>query len=515
MICDLRTEPLIPVHTTSADGGGPGELRHVGLREVLVHAHDYTDLAITIPPAAAGMLRVLYTIAARITGLDRVRTQPEFEQKRAALAARGGFDPTDVDSYLYRPDLDHRWDLFDPRWPWLQDPRLTEQAELKRVNALVATRPGDNSPIWWQHTWDQHAPAVSTVEALQWLLAHYWYGSGGAGGVREVGSVRDQYMSAGPLRGTVSFYPLGRNLFETVVAGIPSPATATGAGVDAASWEVAERPDPTSQPPEATWPAGLLTGQSRHAVLLIPDPTGTCVEGCYLTWAYKKRHLPIKDPYTIQDRHNGETWQPRAADATRALWRDVDALLADQVDHHRPAVLTGTLTLPDTWQPHLRVRVYGWDQDRKATDRMMFTATTPALLRWMAENDPEAAEGAAQVHTAAEDIAGELGKRLRIAYRSLSTGSPGPAKNNDVPWVAPAEASYWPNAEALFWHLLDQRHFTEPYWQFWPVAMNAVDAATRHVGHHPPVARELAKAIHSLRNFVAKKNPRKKETDAT
>jgi CRISPR system Cascade subunit CasA len=133
----------------------------------------------------------------------------------------------------------------------------------------------------------------------------------------------------------------------------------------------------------------------------------------------------------------------------------------------------------------------------------------------MAENDPEAAEGAAQVHTAAEDIAAELGKRLRIAYRSLGTGSPGRANNDDVPWVAPAEARYWPNAEDRFWHLLDQRHFTEPYWQFWPVARDAVDAATRHVAHQPPVARELAKATRALRGFVAKKNPRKKELDET
>lgn len=512
MTCDLRTEPLISVQARSEVDGVDGNVILVGLRELLLHAHDYTDLAITIPPAAAGMLRVLYTLAARVTGIDQARTRAEFEQMRAQAAARGRFDETAVDGYLYRADLDNRWDLFDGKWPWLQDPHLAAQAELKPVNVLDPTRPGSNSPIWWQHTWDHHAPALPTGVALCWLLAHHWYGSGGTGGVRHVGKVRTHYMSAGPLRGTVSFSPLGRTLFETLIAGIPSPATATGTGVDAAPWEITERPDPLSQPPEATWPAGLLAGQSRHAVLLVPDATGNRVEGCYFTWGYKERHLPIADPYTIQDRRNDEAWHPRPADATRAVWRDVDALLADHAAHRRPPVLTDMLTLPDKWQPHLRVRVHGWDQDRKATDRMMFTATTPTLLRWMNENDPEAADAITRLHTAAEDIADVLRSALRTAYRSLGTGSPGRSKNKDVPWLAPAEAIYWPNAETLFWWSLHQRSFDQPYRAFLRIALDAVEAATRHIAHHPPVARELAKATRYLRNFAEKKNPRLKET---
>ncbi|MFJ4652113.1 type I-E CRISPR-associated protein Cse1/CasA [Nocardia sp. NPDC088792] len=512
MTFDLRVEPAIPVFVP---GNGPGrgaDIKTIGFRELFVSAHEYRDLAIAIPPTAAGMLRVLYTIAARITGIDKAHSRTEFEALRLAVAKEGMFAPTNVDEYFWRTDLDNRWNLFDSAWPWLQDPRLAEQADRKSVNALDPTRPGDNSPIWWQHTWKDNAPPLSPQEAMYWLLAHHWYGSGGSGGTRRVCGKGDQYMSAGPLRGALSFYPLGDNLFQTLIAGVPSPATAHRTGPDAAPWEAGDHLDPLSQPDEATWPAGLLTGQSRHAMLLVPDLTGSRVEGCYLTWALKRKHPPLKDPYTIQDRRK-DLWQPRSADASRAVWRDVDALLADEADHRRPQVWTDTQTLPDSWQSTLRLRVHGWDQDRQSVDRMMFTATTPELLQWSYENDPEAADGAAGLHTAAEDIHGVMCSALRTAYRKLGTGSAGkPGK--EVPWVAPAETYYWSAAETLFWQRLEQRQFDQSYRDYLPLALEAVDAVTRHVAHHPPVAREVAEAVRFLRRFVAKKNPRvKKEED--
>jgi CRISPR system Cascade subunit CasA len=251
MTCDLRDEPVIrvlrhragldtaerttPVCDTSADGEAVEDV--VGFRDVLLHAHQIAELAVPIPAAAAYLLRVLYTLAARVTGLDQAGNQRDFEQLRTMAAKAGRFDPDAVGNYLDSDNQAGRWELFDPTWPWLQDPRLVEQAERKNINAVVATRPGQNSPIWWQHTWDERAPALDPEEALYWLLAQHGYGSGGAGGVRRVEGTGDQYMSAGPLRGTISFYPLGRTLFETLLAGIPAPATATGAGKDVAPWQ--------------------------------------------------------------------------------------------------------------------------------------------------------------------------------------------------------------------------------------------------------------------------------------
>lgn len=309
MTCDLRDEPVIrvlrhrvghdaPQHAPAApvvDHDGVVE-DMVGFRDVLLHAHEIIDLAVPIPAAAAYLLLVLYTLTARVTGLDQATHQREFEQRRTTVARAGRLDPDALRAYLDADNQAGRWELFDQAWPWLQDPRLVEQAERKNINAIVATRPGQHSPIWWQHTWDERAPALEAEGALYWLLAQHGYGSGGTGGVRRINGTGDQHMSAGPLRGTISFYPLGCNLFQTLVAGIPAPATATGTGTDLAPWETTELPDPLSQPPIATWPAGLLLGQSRHAILLVPDSAGRCAEHCYFTWAYKKRHPPYADP---------------------------------------------------------------------------------------------------------------------------------------------------------------------------------------------------------------------------
>ncbi|WP_280488956.1 type I-E CRISPR-associated protein Cse1/CasA [Nocardia farcinica] len=507
---DLRVEPAIPVFASANTRSCQDHIKWVGLRELLVNAHLFSDLALTSPPAAAGMLRVLYTIAARITRLDEATNRSDFEERRFDVAESGQFCSSAIDGYLSRSDLDGRWDLFDPVWPWLQDARLAEQAQRKPVNVLDPTRPADNTPIWWQHTSNAHAPEIAAPYALQCLLAHHWFGSGGTGGTRTIGAVSDQHMSAGPLRGTVSFYPLGRTLFETLIAGIPSPGTASGTGKDLAPWEVVDRHDPLVQPPQATWPGGLLTRQNRHAVLLVPTTDETAVCGCYLTWSHKDRHLPIADPYTIQDRIN-DTWRARPARAARAVWRDLDALLADREGQRRPAVLSATATLPIDWQSALRVRAHGWDQDRQSTDRLVFTATTPELLRWSYENDPDAADGAADLHAAAEDVHDVLCTGLRRAYKNLGTGSSSAHKQDDIPWIAPAQACYWAESEALFWQLLEQRRFDQVYQAFLQPALQAVETATRHLGHHPAVARETAGVGAYLRRYVTKKNPPAKE----
>lgn len=186
----------------------------------------------------------------------------------------------------------------------------------------------------------------------------------------------------------------------------------------------------------------------------------------------------------------------------------------DTDDHHRPAVVRDVTTLPLDWQDTLRFRALGWDQDRQSTDRMMFTATTPPLLPWMAENDPVVAECAGALHQAAEDMAKELRKALGTAYRSLGTGSPGRSqKRKEVPWVPVATRFYWPRAERLFWRMLDQRTLNHPHRDFLAIALAAVDAATKATAHHLPVAREVARARATLWRYASQAHSTPNRTD--
>lgn len=504
---DLRTARVFPV---SHPRNG---MEWVGLRELLLRAHEFTDLAVTIPPAEVGMLRVLYTVAARVTGLDTVSrgaasTVQEWNAKRVEVLRAGRFSEEGVHDYLDK--YADRWDLFDRQRPWWQDPRLVTQADRKSVNVLDPTRPGDNSPVWWRHTHAGHAPAIPVAEAMHWLLVHHYFGSGGTGGTRRVGAMASQHMSAGPLRAALVFSPLAGSLFETLVTGIPSPSTVDDPWRnDLAPWENTELNDPLTTPPEVSWPAGLLTGRSRHALLLVPDNAHENVVGCYLTWGWKPKHIPHPDPYTILERHRDGEWRPRHASTSRALWRDVDALLGAQVDAKRPEVLTSALYLPDEVRDGQRVRAHGFDQDPKTINHGWFTASTPPLLAWMREHDPERAEGATDMHTAAEDVALVMTKALRTAYRNLGTGTSGRDDGRKgIPWVVSATETYWPAAETLFWQAIDKTEFDEPYRRHTRLALDAVTEATRPQAHLPAVAREIAKVVRYLHNFANKKNPR-------
>lgn len=443
---DLRERGWVPVRRN-------GEVRRVGLRELFLRAHEFEDLAVPIPPTMSGLWRILYAIAARITGLDsRAPKVGAWLKRRDAVLADAAFDATEVDAYFER--WADRFDLFHPEHPFGQDPRLrVECAKTAGVNKLVFGRPAGQNPVWFGHFTDLDPAAVPAHEAAWNLIAQLYYGAAGRCASRTVNGTSAANGNAGPLRGTVSYHLTGRTLFESLLIGVPKPPSQVDAADDVCFWERTGSTDPRGRPPKPGWPGGLLTGRSRHAVLLVPGADGETVGDAYLTWAWRGDAWPVEDPYLIHRFSKEGTLFVPAANASRALWRDLDSLLRDQPDSRRPAILKGTNDLPDDVLDALRVRAYGFDQDRQAKDRQWFTATTPPVLQCLEERAPLEAAALAQVHKDAEDVALRLRGALRIAWRDVirpdSTGSG--AKAPDGPWPARAEALYWPQAETVFW----------------------------------------------------------------
>lgn len=492
---DLRDCPWVPVFSED------GDVRELSLRQVLHQAQTIRDLAVSVPPAASALLRVLYTVTARVTGLDDPQAdRSAWERRRNTVLQAGSLDHAAVDHYLDDRTGD-RWDVFDPQRPWLQDPRLATQASPVGINRLDPTRPRDRSPVWFRHTHVGHAPSIPAPQAVQWLLVQHFYGPGGGGGARTIGDFSDHYLTSGPLRGVLTHYPLGRTLFETLVTGIP-PCPAVEPGEDRAPWECDEFPDPLGPAPAATWPAGVLVGRARHATLLHADADGDVID-CRLTWAFKKSHTPVCDPYTIQQRSKTGEWRARDAKAGVGVWRQMDAWVADTAEHQRPSILAAAMTLPGPVRDALRVRVHGVDQDRQATDRQWFTDTSPEILRWFDDMNPPAARGITALREAADDVANTLRYALNGAYRSLTNSAARPERAAaDAPWTGQAVRQYWHNAESLFWRRMQTEDFTEPYRACAHVALDAVEATTRTKQHHPPVAREIARACHRLRRYT-------------
>lgn len=501
----------------------------VGLRELLLRAHEFTALAVTLPPAASGLTRLLYAVVARVAGLDTCDDPKAWNKKRHALLSRPvGFPAEAVDAYLgaHRSRLF----LFDERRPFLQDPRLAEQSPSHSgVNKLVMARPSGNNPVFLGHFTDDDPVPLPPEDALLHLIAQLYYGPSGQCTPRTVDGERYGNTRSGPLRRAVSFHPQGRSLYETLLLGIPKPVhwpRTDEAGTDGCPWEREQLPDPLAPPRPATGPLSMLTERYQHAILLTPDERGTAVMDATITWALRaERPDTVKEPYLIWDEAKDGTVRPRNASVERALWRDLDALILlhrTEPPGRRPPVVDGLTGLPAEIRRALHITAYGFDQDGQTRDRGYFTATTPPMFHTLLAPPPKGVVGAAHdvtalanevkdARVAAEKAAGRLGHALRAAWRVYTSPftADKPGKSNDAPgagrsvakgggpWPGEALARYWPAAEEHFWRALRTGGFPHPQAGFGQLALDAYDEVTRAVASSPrgAKAREEARGL--------------------
>jgi CRISPR system Cascade subunit CasA len=484
----------------------------VGLREFLLNAHHFDDLAVAIPPAASALLRIAVAITARITGLDDPDlTADEWTARRRALLAHpDGFDPTAVNAYFNR----HHFEVFDPVRPWLQDPALsTECDQPTGINRLIHGRPAGNNLAWFSPHTDTDPAPIPTAEALHHLLIHHYYGPSGCVTPRTARKSRHRRATAGPLRSTISFHPLGNTLYETLLAGIPKFLGDEQTLPDHCPWEEPHPPEPHTHPHPVTWPGRLLTGRSRHAILLIPGDDGTTVTNAYLTWATQHPKLHATDPYLIITTDPTKPIRrrrtPRRADADRAWWRELDTLLLAPDEQHtsrRPEIFDTLNDLPPALRRTLRIRIHAFDQDTKTLDRLWYTAITPPLLNWTQEHDPQRAERIAECCRAAEQVAARLTTAANHAWRQTlhpHTTAPRPRTAAERPtsgaWTAPTRALYWELAEPIFWRLLDDPD-TPADQAFIRAAATALRQVTETARiQHRAAGRAVALAIAALR----------------
>ncbi|MFF0446706.1 type I-E CRISPR-associated protein Cse1/CasA [Streptomyces sp. NPDC004609] len=524
----LVTRPWIPVRALD------GESSVVGLRELFREAHRLEGVAVALPPAASGLLRILCAMAARITGLDRVPAHADgdpdagcgdadedaavvWSERRYALLGNPdrGFDPEEAEKYLTA--YAHRLRLHCPDRPFLQDPRLADQSPSRSgVNKLVMARPAGNNQVFFGHFNDSEQVALPSAEAALHLVTQLYYGPSGQCTPRVVAGRRFGNTRSGPLRRTMSYHPVGRSLYETLLLGIPAPAAwpqESGGLPDRCPWERDELPDPLGLPHGPVGPLSALTERYQHAVLLRPGPDGESVVDATITWAFRENRPDFADPYLIWDETKDGKPYPRNAEAERSLWRDLDALILKQRGgaKRRPAVLDGLSggEIPDAVLRSLRVFAYGFDQDGQTRDRVYFSGSTPPLFALLEESDDaddnELALGVRHAKQSAEQAAWRLETALRHAWREYSTpfggDKPGGKEHRGGagPWAGSAVTAYWPAAEGLFWDAFHAQDFTDAMPAFARLALDVYDEVTRSVASSP----RGAKAREGARGLVA------------
>ncbi len=157
----------------------------------------------------------------------------------------------------------------------------------------------------------------------------------------------------------------------------------------------------------------------------------------------------------------------------------------------------------------MRIRAYGFDQDRQAKDRQWFTATTPPVLKYLEERAPAEAAAMAAAQNAAATVGKHLRWALRTAWRNVSSpDASGPAskKAPDGPWPTRAAALYWPRAEHLFWERLpDPAHQAKPPLpEFVRLALDVIDE-TIEAQERPRVAKATMHARGLVRSLLNSK----------
>jgi CRISPR system Cascade subunit CasA len=453
---NILYDPLVPVcWAPHAGRPGVGELpAKVGLLELLLRSHDIESLAIADAPAHSALLRVLYALTARVTGLDEARQGPEeWLERREELLEEGRLPAEGVEAYAaaYRD----RFFLFDTSAqgrPWMQDPRLAQQcdpASTAGVNKLAVTRPSGNNHSWWIHSLDARPSPLSASEALLNLLTWHYYGPSGRCSSREVNGAKSASAAAGPLRSALSYHPQGTTLFETLLAGLIPPETAVSREQDRCPWEWDELPDPDGPPPALTGPCSRLTAASMHALLLVRDEDDTSrVRDAYISWAYRQgRGARPDDDYLIWQISKQGNVYPRPADSQRALWRDLDALLLIDppgvAQPRRPKVFEWAVELP----LDLRVHALGFEQDGQAKDTQFIDSVTPPVLAFAERRSARTQPAVGRLRAMGERFGIRLDRAVRRAWRAYVNDQ----KDSAQAWAQEAAARYWPAAEAEFW----------------------------------------------------------------
>ncbi|MEV2279149.1 type I-E CRISPR-associated protein Cse1/CasA [Nocardiopsis sp. NPDC049922] len=481
---DLRHRRWAPVHYIRGDTG------HTGLQGLIAEAELIRSINAPMPPGYAALWHVLTALTYRITRLDTQDEPYEWLRRRDQWLAHGTFtsvppglrgtwpeDPAGDPVEQYFSRFADRFALFGAR-PFLQDIRLRDQCvktekkekvpDTSGVNKFVLGRPvGENGATWWTRHHDGDQRPVPPGEAIWWLLVQWYYGAAGKITAREVNGKKTSDSKSGMLRGTISYYPRGHRLFDSLLISLVPPAGAqpedtAAAGPDLCPWERKDLPDPDA-PPRPGGMCSLLTAVHKHSFLLVPDLEGN-VADVYRTWAYRAAAWPERLPANpfLAYRVDGEAPRPRRAQPGRALWRDLDGLLpqaqvsAGQTQGRRRAVYRRPAFLDEFAEIGTRrgIVAVGFHQDPKTVDHEWWMAASPqALMDCFDAENPEYYHP--QLARAAVRILDRLERAwltLKICLgRAWTEGTRGDSDSKlSGAWPAQAEPVFWEQAERFF-----------------------------------------------------------------
>jgi CRISPR system Cascade subunit CasA len=257
----LTTEPWINV---TAHGGA----REIGLRDVLVHAHEYYAVEDPSPLVTLAVYRMLLAVLHRVFG-------PADLESWGDLYAKQQFDSAPIDAYL--KSTQDRFDLVHAERPFFQVKGLKALYKPDGIGRLVFERSNYGAAVnVFQHQASnrRECDTLSFAQAARALLALQGFAPGGL--VKKSGEPSS--ATAGPLNRGAFVLLRGRNLFETLLFNLnvyDPDGEKPVAGVrsrDLPSWEQDPIARPLGDKEPSRKPYGWvdwLTWQSRRLELAL------------------------------------------------------------------------------------------------------------------------------------------------------------------------------------------------------------------------------------------------------
>jgi CRISPR system Cascade subunit CasA len=447
MTFDLRDEKWIPCILPD------GRVCEVGVRNALVHAHEFAEMRCDSPLATAALLRLLLAAAYQAFG-------PEELGEWAELWNADRLPEDRINVYLDGDRCRDRFDLFSVTRPFLQVGGMTMKNPTP-LAALATEAATGNNPTLFNHASDDDLPAYSPAEAARMLVAAQAFalGFGKAAEAEVNGEVvpRPYLGDAICLRG-VTLFLSGGSLRETLLLNLP-PESRPAA--DAPAWE---RDDPTADMDKvsgkdrrkvgARGPADRYAWLSRMARLL-PEADGR-VRQVYFTqgrMADKDRGDPMK--LFVTSKKEGE--YALGLSAEKAAWRDLQSYLSVNAGGRFQNTILDHIAEREDEEVIPKNATYGLNVIGLATD----PGKAGKFLLWRHDRvslpaailaDPNLVGDVESAIDAAEFTAWELGGRIRkAASRFLPPeGNPDPKDVDKLSQSLDIRPVFWSHLERRF-----------------------------------------------------------------
>jgi len=492
------------------------KLVNLNLVEAIIQAHRLTEIRSDLPVITGSLYLFLIAYVMNIF-------KPETNNQWEALWQLGKFPSDQLDTY--NQDWGDRFDLFDPKHPFYQDPKFGtrekdkknlkkgKQPEPKGFSGFLLHLASGNNATLFDHSLDSLPETYSAAEAVQLLIMLQAYS---LGGMSSASIAKDRYYKDSAFGRGILFLNKGQNLFETLMLNILSKTFDSFSNEeDMPCWEKDDLHGFERYSPEGI--LDLLTWQSRR-ILLLPKPNPDEIAVQLMLSAPGQSFVEtFSNPFfhnRITTSGKKQSIKPLRFQIGRSLWRDSTAILnVNTPDTENP--------LPVKWTAHLQsadilekqivqLDLYGMctqPGQKKAYfyDNETFTAPAAYLEdRELLEQLENGLTWAEQVRSDLYIAVRELARFIVVPMHDLE-GIRTPGRDDTDPLMQHwnAEHHYWHALEPAFYEYLLSLPESESAHDAWENAIrqsawDALNFAANQVGTDPVCLKAKAKAERSL-----------------